>query len=812
MKAHLKKLAPHLLVILGFVIVSLLYFSPVLQGKKIYQSDIAWYMGMAKEQIDFRETTGEEPYWTDAAYAGMPTYTLGAKYPHNYIKQLDLSLRFLPRPADYLFLYFFSFYVLMLVLKMNWRYAALGALAFGFSTYLIVILGVGHNAKAHAVGYMPLVLSGILLTFRRYYLWGFLLTAVSLALEIVANHVQMTYYLMLLVMVLGIAYAIDAYRKKVLPHYFKSLGILFLAAGFAVATNATQLMATQEYAQFSTRGASDLTINPDGTPKEQSTGLDKEYINQYSYGLSETLNLFVAKLYGGSNNEPFKKDSAFAKYLQAQGVPASELERVYDQFSLYYWGDQPGVSGPAYLGAVVVFLFVLGLFLVKGRLKWWLVGGSILTLSLSYGSNLSWFTDLWVDHFPLYNKFRAVTSIQVIVELCVPVLAIFGLYKILQPVGRKEDKIKALRNTGFITGGLALVLLIFKGLFFDYSGGNDAFYIQNYGMALMDAIRADRSAILTNELLKTLLLIGLMIGILWAFLEEKLKESRVLLMVGVLILFDLVSVARTYVNTEDFVNARMMDRPFPETAADQEIRKDTTRYRVYEERAGITNSRSSYYHSSIGGYSAAKPQRIQDIADFYLYQGKQQPLNFLNVKYIIQETEEGTRVVQNPQANGNAWFVNNVQVVDSQNEELLALDKINTKQTAVVHREYADYVSQKMFPEDSTATIALIEHQPNYLKYRSSARGERLAIFSEAYYPEGWNAYVDGELKTHFRADYMLRAMMIPAGTHLIEFKFEPAVIEKGSRFTLLANLLLGVILIGGLVWTFRKQKDGSES
>ncbi|MEC8883637.1 MAG: hypothetical protein VYD98_03190, partial [Bacteroidota bacterium] len=403
-----KKIAPHLVMVLIFIITALLYFSPVLSGKKMFQSDIQQYRGMAKEQMDFRAATGEEPYWTDAAFGGMPTYQLGAKYPFNWIKTLDLSIRFLPRPADYLFLYFIGFYVLLLVLKLDWKYAGLGALAFGFSSYLIIILGVGHNAKAHAIAYMPLVLSGILLTFRKKYIWGFILTTVAMALEIVANHVQMTYYLMLLVLVLGVAYLIDAFRKNELPHFFKSVGILVLAVVLAIGTNAASLMATSEYSAFSTRGKSDLTINPDGTPKTDVAGLDKEYINQYSYGISETLDLFIAGLYGGSNSEPYDKDSAFTQFLLQQGVPPAQVESIFGQFGLYYWGSQPGVSGPAYLGAVVVFLFVLGIFMVKGRLKWWLLGGTILSLLLSFGSNLSWFTDLWIDYFPLYNKFRAV--------------------------------------------------------------------------------------------------------------------------------------------------------------------------------------------------------------------------------------------------------------------------------------------------------------------------------------------------------------------------------------------------------------------
>jgi len=801
-----KKIAPHLVVVLIFIITALLYFSPVLSGKKMFQSDIQQYRGMAKEQMDFRAATGEEPYWTDAAFGGMPTYQLGAKYPYNWIKSLDLSIRFLPRPADYLFLYFVGFYVLLLVLKLDWKYAGLGALAFGFSSYLIIILGVGHNAKAHAIAYMPLVLSGILLTFRKKYIWGFILTTVAMALEIVANHVQMTYYLMLLVLVLGVAYLIDAFRKNELPHFFKSVGILVLAVVLAIGTNAASLMATSEYSAFSTRGKSDLTINPDGTPKTDVGGLDKEYINQYSYGISETLDLFIAGLYGGSNSEPYDKDSAFTQFLLQQGVPPAQVESIFGQFGLYYWGSQPGVSGPAYLGAVVIFLFVLGIFMVKGRLKWWLLGGTILSLLLSFGSNLSWFTDLWIDYFPLYNKFRAVTSIQVITELCVPVLAVFGLYKILQKTEAKEDKLKALKWTTGITGGLSLIILLFNGSLFSFAGGNDAYYIQNFGMDFISAVKEDRKSLLVNDTLKTLILVLIAAGSIWFYIKQKVSEIQVILIMAILIVFDLVQVDRRYVNTENFMAARLVEQPFQASEADKQILQDTSRYRVFEQRIGLNGARTSYFHNSIGGYHGAKPARLQELAEFYLYQGNIQPLNLLNVKYIISQDEEGAeQVQQNPQANGNVWFVQNVKVVPDADAEILALDSLNTLQTAVIQERYANELPRNIFPQDSTDNISLVEHQPNYLKYQSSAQEAKLAVFSEVYYPDGWNVYIDGEPSTYFKADYILRAMMVPEGEHTIEFKFEPQVVKTGSTISLASNILLLLIILGGVFFTYRK-------
>ncbi len=453
--AKLKKFLPHLLVLAGFIILSLFYFSPVLQGKEIFQSDIVQYIGMSKEQSDFRANTGEEPYWTDAAFGGMPTYQLGAYYPHNYIKKLDHLIRFLPRPADYLFLYFIGFYILLLCMKLDYKLAFLGAIAFGFSTYFIIILGVGHNAKAHAIAYMPMVLAGIIAVFRNRNIWSFLLLTLAMALEIQANHFQMTYYLLLLVIVLGIAYLVDAFKKKIIPKYFKSLGIMVIAVVLGIAANATGLMATSEYTDFSTRGQSELTIQPDGTPKEKS-GLGFDYITEYSYGIVETFNLFIPRFMGGGSSENLGTDSSIYNSIIELGASPAQA-KDFAKNAPTYWGGQTYVKAPAYIGASVIFLFVFALFLVRGRLKWWIIGGSILALLLSWGKNFGFLTELFIEVVPLYNKFRAVSSVQVILELCVPLMAVFGLYKLFNSEVKKEDKLEALKWSGMITGGLLLI-------------------------------------------------------------------------------------------------------------------------------------------------------------------------------------------------------------------------------------------------------------------------------------------------------------------------------------------------------------------
>ncbi|WP_431134866.1 YfhO family protein [Psychroserpens mesophilus] len=812
MPLSFKKILPHLLVLIGFVVISLAYFSPVLKGKQIFQSDIKHYIGMAQQQKDFRAQTGEETYWTNSAFGGMPTYQLGAKYPHNYIKKLDLSLRFLPRPADYLFLYFLGFYVLLVILKVEYKLAALGALAFGFSTYLIIILGVGHNSKAHAIAYMPLVLSGIVLTFRKKYILGFLLTTVALGLEICANHFQMTYYLMLLVIVLGIAYLIDAYRKKRLPHFFKSVGILVVAAILSVALNATNVLATQEYVKESTRGKSELTINPDGSPREVTSGLSRDYITEYSYGLLETFNLYIPRFLGGGSGEDVGKDSASYKFYT--NIGASPIEALNEvKHTPTYWGNQTIVEAPAYVGAVVLFLFVFALFLVKGRLKWWLVGGSLLSLILSYGDSepFAFITNFFIDYVPLYNKFRAVSSIQVVLELCIPVLAIFGLSRLFNQYEKDENKLKALKFSALIAGGLALVFLVFKGAF-DFVGANDGYYRQvygQYGEAFVEALREDRKSFFTQDTLRTLILVLLSAGTIFMFLRKKLSETLVVVVFAGLILFDLVGVDRRYVNNDNFVSGIEVTKPYQPNAADKEIIKDKAHFRVLDlsTEGSRAPARAAYFHNSLSGYHAAKMKRFDELYDFHIARNNMNVLNMLNTKYIIAEEEGQVFPYTNEDANGNAWFISDLEKVNSANEEIQKLDSLNTNVKAITTSEV---LNTKQYKVDSTASITLTEHKPNYLKYKSSNQEEGFAVFSEMYYGQGWHSFLDGQEVPHQRVNYVLRGMEIPSGAHTIEFKFEPQVVNTGSSIALASSIMFALLLLGGLFFEFKSKTNES--
>jgi len=801
-----KAFLPHILVVFGFIIISLAYFSPVLQGKEIFQSDIVQYVGMAKQQNDFRAKTGEESYWTDAAFGGMPTYQLGAHYPHNYIKKIDLSLRFLPRPADYLFLYFIGFYILLLVLKLDYKLAFLGAIAFGFSTYLIIILGVGHNSKAHAIAYMPLVLAGILLCFRSKYIGGFLLLTFAMALEISANHFQMTYYLLLLVIIMGIVYLIDAFKKKQLPSYFKALGVMAVAVILAIGINATNLLATQQYVAFSTRGDTGLTINPDGSPKK-SQGLNFNYITEYSYGIAETFNLFIPRFMGGSSSEKLDENSEMYSQLLTMGAGPAQA-KDFARNAPTYWGNQPFVGAPAYIGATILFLFVFALFLIKGRLKWWIVGGIILSLLLSWGKNFAFLTQFFINYVPLYNKFRAVSSIQIIIELCVPIFAIFGLSRLFLNNEKSEEKFRALKWATIITGGLALIFLLFKSALFNFSGGSDAAYIEQMGAEFIRALKEDRKSIFSADTIRSLVFVLLSVTLIWLYLKEKASKNLVITGFVILILTDLIGVDRRYVNNEDFVTSKVMNQPFQKTAADVEILKDKGHYRVFDVAESPFNTgRTSYFHNSIGGYHAAKPGRMQNLFDFYLAKNNLPILNMLNVKYIIVPTDKGPQAQKNPDAFGNAWSVENVQWVSTANEEILNLGETDLSKTAVINNKFKDLIPSTL-NIDPSAQIKLTSHEPNKLVYKTSATKDQLVVFSEMYYGHGWISSIDDRETPHIRANYALRAMMVPAGEHIITFKFEPDVVKTGGNIALTSSVILGLLLLAGIYFTIKNKES----
>ena len=799
---NFKQIIPHIVSLSLFVIVALMYFNPVLKGRKISQSDITQHIGMAKEVNDFREATGEEPYWAESAFSGMPTYPIGTYFPNDYITSLDRFIRFLPRPADYLFLYFLSFYILLLAFKIDWKIAIVGSLAFGFSTYLIIIFGAGHNSKAHAIAYMPLVLAGIIFILKKRYLLGFIVTSIATALEIKANHPQMTYYLLFSILILGVVELIDAIQKNKTKQFITQSSIIIVAMLLAVGLNSSRLLATKEYADVSTRGKTALTINPDGTKKEVTTGLSKEYITQFSYGKAETFNLFVPRYMGGGTVESLDKKSNTYQYVSS--IAGSKQADGFTKQVYTYWGDQLIVEAPAYIGAVMLFLFFLGVFILKGKYKYWLAASSVFAILMSWGKNFQFLTDFFIDYVPLYNKFRAVSSFQVIAELCIPLLGFLAVKEFFFSKTDKEQKQIALKKALYSSVGLIVIGLLYALSFSTFEGIRDASYSEYDG--LLDAVKADRLSMLYTDSFRSIVLIGIGFVVLWLFLKQQLKYTTSIIAFAVLILFDLVQVNLRYVNADDFKEARAIDKPFKASATDLQILKDKSHYRVANFSTDpFQDGRTSYFHKSIGGYHAAKLGRYQDLIEFQLSKQNMQVYNMLNVKYFIIPGDDGEEVAQqNPDANGNAWFVKNIKYVQTADQEIRALDSTLTKSTVVVNENNIHKKINLSSEVDSLAYIRLTEYSLNSLTYETSSKFDEFAVFSEIYYKDGWKSYIDGELQLYTNVNYILRGLEIPKGEHIIKFKFEPSVIKTGNTISLISYALMLLIPVS---WFFYYKK-----
>lgn len=804
----LKKNMPHIIIVGLFALISIVYFSPLLSGKKLYQGDITNFKGMAKEIQDFREdNNGEEPYWTNSMFGGMPAYQISVIYNYDWVKSLDNIIRFLPHPAGYLFLYFISFYFMMVLLGNDWRISLVGALAFGLSTYFLIILEAGHNAKAHAIGYFPLITAGIILAFRRKYLLGGIITALFMALEINANHFQMTYYLGLLILILAALYLYEAVKEKTIVDFSKSVVVLIFAVVLAFGSNATKLLTTYEYTKYSTRGPSELTI--DNNELDKTGGLDKDYVTQWSYGILESFNLMIPNFMGGGSGEALGEDSNLANALKGK-VPQQQIKQIVSQAPTY-WGDQPFTSGPAYIGAIVVFLFVLGLFIVDGKMKWWLLGGTIMSLALSWGKNFMPLTDIMLDYFPMYDKFRAVASIQVIVEFTMPFLAVLALKEWFFGDKNLDEKQKSLLYSFAVTGGLTLIFILFGSWMFDFTGLGDAQYAKmGYPM---DAIIADRISMMQSDGFRSFAFITVSALLLYLFMKKKVTMNIALGLIAFFVLMDLGGVDKRYLNNESFVSKRKVDKPFAMTNADKEILQDKSIYRVYNASVNtMSNSSTSYFHQSVGGYHGAKLKRYQELWDMQVTQNNQQVLNMLNVKYFIIPNQDRLQVSMNPMANGNAWFVDEVKFVNNADEEMQSLTGFNSRAVAILDKKFELNIDNKGIILDNSASIELTHYQANEIRYTSNNNNDGLAVFSEIYYPKGWHATIDGKEVNISRADYVLRALWIPKGKHEIVFKFQPEIVATGDKIMFGSNILLFGLLFVGLFMGVSSRLKGESS
>jgi len=778
----MKDYLTHLVCVLILTLISVTYFYPVLSNKSIQQSDISQFSGMSKQIVDHRENFNEEPYWLDNAFLGMPSYQVSAKYPFDLLYYIDQAVRFLPRPADYLFLYLLSFYFLIISLNINYRYALFGAIAFGFSTYLIIILGVGHNTKALALGYLPFVVAGFLMILRGNYLKGFLISSLFLGLQVHANHYQMTYYTLIMLLVLVLVHYYDFLKSKELKKIYKSFFVFISVGLLALLMNSPSLLATKEYSEFSTRSKSDITINADGSAKESLSGLDKEYITEYSYGVLESLNLIFPRFMGGGSSERIREDSKLMNFIRS--LDANQAQQVY-QYSKVYWGNQPIVAAPAYIGISLFFIFLLSILLVNDLNRKWILIAISISLFLSWGKNFSFLTDLMIDYFPLYDKFRAVSSIQIIIEFCIPLFAVMGLSKFFSNNTKEIQKLNSLKYASVFLVSLILVFYFFGTSILDFKSD---FEIFSQYPEILNLLIEERQYVFKSDVLRSLIIVVCCSITFYLFVKKIIKKDLTFLIITLIVIFDLWIVDKNYVNSDQFVKKSLVEIPFQKTIADKAILKDDSDFRVFEPMGGFSNARTSYFHKSIAGYHAAKPKRIQNLYDFYISKNNFDVLNMLNVKYIIQNSEDNPLgVTRNPNNLGNAWFVENIINVKNSDEELLGLKNIDLSNTCLSQNTE---IINTSFQLNETNEIKLISRKANQLIYSSKTDSNQFAVFSEAFYNNGWQAYVDNKPVSHFKVNYLLRGMEMPKGTHEIKFEFKPEVINTGFYLSLLSYLI----------------------
>jgi hypothetical protein len=819
---NFKKLLPHICAVLGFIIIISIYFSPVFQGRVTAQHDVMQAAGAQKEIQDYLKTTGELSLWTNSMFGGMPTYQIWIEYPLNLIRYIMPYLKlFLPNPLGLVFLYFIGFYLLLLVLRVNPWLAFIGGVAYAFSSNNFIIIEAGHLNKALAIGVFPMVVAGFFLVLQKKYFWGFIVTAITLSLQLVANHLQITYYLAMLLAILMIIEFIYAIKNKTLFDFAKITAILLIAALFAVAVNITNLWVTNEYSKLTMRGGSELASKKAAGGSE---GLEKSYALSWSYGQLETFTLLVPGFSGGSSSESLSMNSITYKTMIEKGVGKKEAKN-YIKTMPVYWGPHAFTAGPIYIGATIIFLFVFGLILIRGRMRWWLLSSSILGILLCWGIHFEWFTDIFFYNFPLYNKFRAVSMILILPIFSFPLMAIMAVNEVIKGTVSREDIIKALKYSLYSVGGLVLLFVIAGSALFSFDATSDQDMIKNGNDWVVDALKADRIRLMRLDSLRSLVLIALFATSIFLFIKQKIKANVLMAILGVLVLFDLWAVDKRYFNSDDFVKEKVRKaKYFTPTAADTRILLDKDPYyRVLNIASSPFNDAlTSYFHKSIGGYSGVKLARYQDLIDVCIYpeiqllvkdlqaNGQINPktipvLNMLNTRYLkAGETEN--MVFKNQYALGNVWFVNDYKVVDNSDKEIKALDSFDLHTTAIIDKKFESAVSGLKIQPDSNATIKLTEYKPNKLTFKYKAATEQVAVFSDIYYEKGWKATIDTKPIDIFRANYILRALRLPAGDHQVVFEFRPTSYYTGEKISFASSLTLILLSLGGIVYAvYRK-------
>ena len=826
----MKKFLPDLIAILAFIVISFIYFFPAITEDRIlFQHDTVAGAGAGQEAKEYYERTGERTRWTNALFGGMPTYQMSPSYdstePLTFVQKVYHL--FLPNYVWLTFIMMLGFYILLRAFGIPAWLAGLGGIIWGFSSYFFILIAAGHIWKFITLAYIPPTIAGIVLAYRKKYLLGGIITALFMAMQILSNHVQMTYYFLFVILFMVGAFFEDAWRKKELPQFFKATGVLIVAGLIGVSINLSNLYHTYEYSKETMRGKSELKYEG-AAAKQTSSGLNRDYITQWSYGIGETFSLLVPNVKGGASVPLSRSEKAMEK---ANPMYSS----LYSQLTQYF-GDQPMTSGPVYVGAFVLMLFILGCFIVKGPMKWALLGATIFSILLSWGKNFMGLTDFFIDYIPMYNKFRAVSSILVIAEFTIPLLAILTLKEILTKPELLKEILKYIYISFGLTGGLALLFAIAPRLFFPtYIPGNEMAALQNALPAdqlspIIANLEEMRVHLFTSDAWRSFFIVTIGTLLLLAYNAKKLKATWTVAAIALLCLGDMWSVNKRYLYDEQFIPKSEQTATFRKTQTDELILQDPSLdYRVLN-FAGNTfeENNTSYWHKSVGGYHAAKLRRYQEMIDHHIakemqaaYQevataggqmdsvnaAKFPVLNMLNTKYFIFPAgQQGQTVpIENPYTFGNAWFIDKIQYVNNANEEIDAIGQVDLQQTAIVDSKFKEALKGvNEGYKDSLSTIRLTSYEPNQLVYETSSPQDGIVVFSEIYYP-GWTATIDGKPADIARADYILRAMNVPAGKHTIEMRFDPQSlhITEGIAYGAMALLLVGVII---LIWIYRKK------
>ena len=834
-KIDFKKILPHLIAVAIFLIVAVVYCKPALEGKVVYQPDVQGWRGMSQQSMEFHEKYGYYPLWVKSMYSGMPGYQIAfdAKTPIQ-LGYLDRVISLgLPKPISFFFIACICFYFFCIVAGANAWVSIMGAITYAYSTFDPIIVAVGHNTQMASIGYAPAVLAGLLLVYQKKYLAGFAVTALFSSLLIGQNHIQIVYYTLIIAAFLTIAYLVDAYRKSNFLPALKSTGIALVAAILGLASNAVTLIPTSEYAKESSRGGrSELTLLKDSTSRTKG-GLDKTAAFRWSYGISETFTFLVPGIYGGgSMGKQYESSSKFVEKLTEAGVPEENAIQMGNGYS--YWGEQPSTAGPVYLGAVVCFLFIFGMIYLRTWQKWWLLGASLFAVILAWGSNMKGINYFIFDNLPIYNKFRAVTMSLVIPQFCFAYMGVLTVTRLLEETDW-QSVWKKLRLSVIVTGAILLLLCAFY-LTAGFTGTRDKDLkeqfrqgmlqqvppgqqpppqlqqqAEQFGKEAISALKSDRKDLFGGDLLRSIILIAVAVVLIGLFIKRKIKPG--LLVAGLIILsgFDLLNVDRRFFNAESFVEDSEFESAFTPSEADQQIMRDPDHenFRVLDQTSGspFMDSRASYHHNSVGGYHAALLGLYEDLIKNQLEKGNMKVYNMLNTKYFILENPATRKPVAqlNPEAYGTCWLVKGIKWVNNANEEMLALDNTDLKDTAVIEKSFQSTIAQQ--PEyDSSASIRLIKNLNDNVSYTFNSVKPQFVVFSEVYYPLGWDAYIDGKKSNYVKVNYVLRGMQVPAGKHEIQFKLEPKSFATGRTITILSNILIALSIVIALIIYFRSK------